>query len=181
MAWTTPKTFVANDTLTAAELNTHLRDNLNETEAALASQDGSYFVGAGVNKIAERSLVTARINTNESTTSTSYTDLTTIGPEVTVETGGAAIVFFETAGRNSSGSVNGMAICSVAVSGATTQAASNTWSIEISGVNADRPLHCSAFKLFDDLTPGENTFTMKYRVATGTGSFGYRYIGVMPL
>lgn len=28
MAWTTPKTFVSLDVLTAAELNTHLRDNL---------------------------------------------------------------------------------------------------------------------------------------------------------
>lgn len=181
MAWTTPKTWVANSTLTAAELNTHLRDNLNETEAALASKDGSYFVGAGVNMIAERALVTARINTTEATSSTSYVDLTTLGPEVTVETGGAAIVFFQTAGRNSTGNVNGMAICSVAVSGATSQSAANEWSIEISGVNANRPLHCSAFKLFDDLTPGENTFTLKYRVATGTGSFSHRYIGVMPL
>lgn len=28
MAWTNPKTWVANDVLTAAELNTHVRDNL---------------------------------------------------------------------------------------------------------------------------------------------------------
>ena len=28
MAWTTPKTWVANDVLTAADMNTHVRDNL---------------------------------------------------------------------------------------------------------------------------------------------------------
>jgi hypothetical protein len=31
------------------------------------------------------------------------------------------------------------------------------------------------------LTPGSNTFTMKYRVSSGTGTFADRRISVMPL
>ncbi len=40
MAWTTPKTFTAGNVLTAADLNTHLRDNLNETSAAQVTTAG---------------------------------------------------------------------------------------------------------------------------------------------
>jgi hypothetical protein len=38
MAWTTPRTWVANETATAANLNTHVRDNLN----ALYGTDSTY-------------------------------------------------------------------------------------------------------------------------------------------
>lgn len=38
MAWTTPKTWVNNEPLTASDLNTHLRDNLNALKAPPAAQ-----------------------------------------------------------------------------------------------------------------------------------------------
>lgn len=47
MAWTTPKTWVPLGTVTAAEMNTYLRDNLNASEAAIAAAAGDTFYATG--------------------------------------------------------------------------------------------------------------------------------------
>ena len=49
MAWTAPKTWVASAILTAAELNVHLRDNLNATFPALVSAKGDSVWASGAN------------------------------------------------------------------------------------------------------------------------------------
>ncbi len=41
MAWTTPRTWVANEIVTAGKLNTHIRDNLNETIGPLTTSNNS--------------------------------------------------------------------------------------------------------------------------------------------
>lgn len=48
MSWTTPKTFVTGAVLPAADLNTHLRDNLNEASVAksTAAGDMTYAIAA---------------------------------------------------------------------------------------------------------------------------------------
>lgn len=193
MAWTTPLTAVANATFTAAQYNTHARDNFNEMEAAKAtgawSASGSYadcmFHATGANAIALRqwrSNIVQKTGQGESSTSTSYTDVRTLGPSVTVTTGVQALVFFGAILGNSS--ANAAAYASVAVSGASTVAADDDWALEMdghtayAGSNDDNALRRSQWKLFTGLTVGSNTFTMKYRVASGTGRFNYRHIAV---
>jgi hypothetical protein len=40
MAWTTPRTWVAAETVTASIMNTHIRDNLNAIQGGLVSTPG---------------------------------------------------------------------------------------------------------------------------------------------
>lgn len=49
-------TFVSNAVLTAAQLNTHLRDNLLETAPAKATAPGRFIVSTGLNSISEHRL-----------------------------------------------------------------------------------------------------------------------------
>ncbi|OII61223.1 hypothetical protein BJP40_06765 [Streptomyces sp. CC53] len=178
MAWTAPKTWVAEQVLTAAELNTHLRDNLLETAPAKATTEGSYFVVSDLNQIAERKPEVARVSAGESTSSTSYVDLATTGPEVTVTTGSSAIVLIYSQLRNTVEDSGSM--MSFAISGATSRSALDTTAILHRG-NANQSQRFSAFDMITDLTPGSNTFTAKYRVTADTGTFGDRMIAVFAL
>ncbi len=49
MAWTAPITFTSGSVLTAAQLNTYLRDNLNETAPAKFTAAGQLFVSTAAN------------------------------------------------------------------------------------------------------------------------------------
>lgn len=188
MAWTAPMTAVANATFTAAQFNTHIRDNLLETEPAKATTLWNYFVTTGANSITTRASVNARVLTQQSTSSTSYTDLATVGPSVTVTTGTRAIVFIQ-AGVNST-STDSASYFSVAISGATTIAESDTWAcimdgtqgnFNFSGNPKDQHNRRQVVRLFSSLNAGSNTFTMKYKVGSATGHFHNREIIVLPL
>lgn len=180
MAWTAPMTFVANQVLTAAQLNTHLRDNLNECPTAKATTSGSYFVGNGPNSVVERSPETARVSAYQTTTSASYDNLVgTVGPTVTVTTGTKALIFIGCLTSNSlSDRMNAM---SWRVSGATTRASLDATAARIDGITAGNLVTATSTDLMTDLTPGSNTFTAEYKVGSGTGTFGDRFIAVLPL
>lgn len=111
----------------------------------------------------------------EATSSASYTDLITPGPSVTVNTGTFALVFIDALIFNSV-SLNDCKM-SVAVSGASTIAAADSFSTNNSGTNGER---IGTVHLFTNLTPGSNTFTAKYATSGGTGQFGNREIVVLP-
>lgn len=51
MAWTTPRTWVTGETVTAALLNTHLRDNFNKTAPAVVGAIGDLVIGSGLNSV----------------------------------------------------------------------------------------------------------------------------------
>lgn len=209
MAWTTPLTAVSNATLTAAQWNATCRDNFLEMEPAKAtgvveassassvsgrrcrrfttsSKQASaacMFHATGANAIAERSwegYLFNRVNSTETTSSTSYANVQTNGPSVTITTGTQALVFFGALMGNQT--ANAICYTSVGVTGASTVAASDTWAIVDDGHSAastdDNVRRRSSFKMFTGLTAGDNTFTMKYRVNTGTGNFNYRAIAV---
>jgi hypothetical protein len=169
-------TAVSNSVFTAAQFNQHVRDNLNETAPAKATQAGSHFVGTSLNAIAERISDEDIVATSQSTASTSYTDLATVGPSVTVTTGPWALVSIYNANLHSTGGAS--ALMSYAVSGATTIAASDNMSIGTATTVGSR---AGATFLITTLTPGSNTFTCKYRVGSGTGTFVDRRIAVFPL
>lgn len=60
MAWTAPRTWVADEIVTAALMNTHLRDNLLETAAAKVTTAGDIFQATGANAGARLPIGTAR-------------------------------------------------------------------------------------------------------------------------
>ncbi|MFJ8538192.1 hypothetical protein [Streptomyces sp. NPDC093591] len=176
MAWSAPMTAVASSVFTAAQFNTFLRDNLNETAPAKATTAGSHFAVSGVNEIAERLSESASVLISETTTGTSFTDLATVGPAVTVETGPCALVIIHGSMENTGAGSSRMAYD---VSGATTIAAADNRGIGVFGT-AGTGIITSGVAWHDDLTPGANTFTAKYRVASGTGTFLSRRIVVVP-
>lgn len=179
MAWTTPKTFVGNDILTAAELNIYLRDNLLETEAAKASTLTGIMVSSGLNSIVERVGASQVIDDSEATTSTTYTNLTTVGPTVTVTTGTRAFYFLTAEMKlNTTSTFCNM---TVEVSGKTTLPAADAGSLSIDGITEDKSNIMGICNFLDELTPGENTFTCKYKVQSGsTATFSNRTLTVIP-
>lgn len=179
MAWSAPMTAVAGATFTAAQFNQYVRDNLNETAPAKATAASQLFVSTGANAIATRQPSSNFISTNQSTASTSYTNLATVGPTVTVTTGTIAMVWFAASASNVT--ENAMTASSVAVSGASTVAASDNWMIQTDGVTAGNFTRPSGMHVFTGLTPGSNTFQMKYRAGSSTASFQFREISVLPL
>jgi hypothetical protein len=172
-------TAVAGATFTAAQFNQYVRDNLNQTAPALATTASQLFVSTGANAIATRVPSTATVSTLQSTTSTSYVDLATVGPSVTVTCGTIALVWFTAAVANSGS--DAQSNVSVAVSGATSLAANDSWRMLTDGITAGNYVRYGQFHAFTGLTAGSNTFTMKYRAGSGTSSFQLREILVLPL
>lgn len=139
----------------------------------------THFVATGANAIAERESAIVTVHKSESTSSTSYTDLKTTGPSVTITTGTSALVFFSCEMQNNT--TNSAAMASVAVSGATTVAASDNWRILANGVTAANVTALCGFHHFTGLTAGLNTFTMKYAASANTATFNYRQLSVIAL
>lgn len=177
-------TAVSGSVYTAAQFNQFVRDNFNETAPAKATQAGEYFVADGANSITARTVSGATdIDVGGTTTSTTYDDLdgpAAVGPSVTLTTGSQALVFYHAQAINSGA---GSARVSVDVSGATTIASADNRSIATFG-SADNGVGAMTAVFYTGglaLNPGSNTFTMKYRVSSGTGTFDDRRIFVMPL
>jgi len=178
MAWTTPLTAVANAALTAAQWNASVRDDLAETAPAKASASGRYFASSGVNVISERTPLTDVLGTSETTAATSYANLATVGPNVTVTSGATClasvtcILTNDTAGSN--------VYCAYQISGATTVAASDAAGVGHAVSGSGRILSASKVRLHTGLAAGSNTFRLMYRVSAGTGTFQSREISVLP-
>ena len=175
MAWTNPITFTSS-VLTAAQLNTHLRDNLLETAPAKATAANRIFVSTGANSIAQREIVEDFLSNSETTTSTTFTDLPNVGPQVTVTTGTKALVFTTSQCSNSG---TGSSVASFGVTGATTDVATDTRAVIQDGV-AGGSTRATTVTLMT-LTAGSNVFTLKYRVSSGTGTFQRRRLQIIAL
>lgn len=177
MAWTTPRTWVTSEVVTASVMNTHVRDNLNETAPANASASGGFIFATALNTVATRAIASDSVSTSQTTTSTSYTNLATTGPSVTITTGTAVVVALNALmSNNSAGQTSYM---SVDTSGATTLAASDAYCVAYeSGAASDQIIHSGVFLL--GMTAGSNTYTAKYRVTGGTGTFQYRRMAIIP-
>lgn len=146
--------------------------------------NGSSWVDIGPAAAAAVTAIdSAQIITTQSTSSTSYTDLATVGPSVTLTTGTSAIVQFG-ARYNDDGNVGNDGFVSYAVSGATTIAASDNYSAYgFQGFGGENQLPINYQHKVTGLTAGSNTFTLKYRKSGGTSTAGflYRYITVIAL
>ena len=162
---------------TAAQFNASVRDNLNMTAAAKATQSGSIFAGTGANSLAERIPTTDYIGTTQTTTSVSYANLATVGPEVTVTSGAKALVIIA-AGMFST-TVNAESFVSCDVTGATTTPADDVRALRhTSSTSSAQAMMSWAFVY--PMTSGSSTYRLKYHVSSGTSSFFDRRISVVP-
>ncbi len=164
MAWTDPAAhaFVAGEVVSSATLNTYVKDNLIDLDRRTTPFNG--YVG-----------------TNESTTSTAYADLTTVGPTVALTVGSSqkALVSFVAGLVNSVGT--SLSYMSYAITGASTIGASDDKSVAIVQPTNAGTWRVGATVLEDYLAAGATTFTAKYRVDANTGSFRDRRICATPL
>lgn len=178
MAWTTPPTLSDGTVLTGAHTQIW-RDDLNETAAAKATAAGQIFVSTGTNAIAARTPQAAAVATSETTGSTSFASLTTLGPAVTVTTGTTALVGITANVKQNTNTA--FSIAGFAVSGATTIAAVDGTALQRQFATASGDnIRASSVIVQTGLNAGSNTFTMQYRVTSGTGTFADRSIFVIP-
>lgn len=124
----------------------------------------------------------AAVNTSETTTSTSYAQLTTKTDNVSVTIGanGLALVIYGADLANSVAA--GASSIGVAMTGTNTETA---------GTNGNRTIafdapnngfgHQEGGYLATGLTIGSTTFTLWYKVSANTGTFANRHISVIPL
>ena len=117
------------------------------------------------------------IATLQTTTSSTYTDLATVGPVVTLTTGTRALVIVTAKIFITGGTAN--AYASVAVSGASTIAADDENAAISSAINLNWRF-TSAY-IVTGLTAGSNIFTMKYKRSGNTGNFGSRTLSVIDM
>lgn len=167
---------MAGGVFSAALFNQYIRDNLLETAPALATQVSSWFPADAVNSLAERTPVQDNDVGASTTTSTAYGNLADgLSTTVTVATGNRALVSIY---ANFSNSVNGNRTwVGYEVSGASTVAASDTNAIDHS---FNGGMRWGASFLVTGLTQGSNTFTLRYRVTAGTGTYSIRRLAVIP-
>jgi hypothetical protein len=118
----------------------------------------------------------ATVATSELTSSSSFTDLTTAGPAVTVTTGTSALVIVRAS--ISTQSADRTANMGFAVSGATTIAASTTNCFSVRDVGSQSVMMASSV-IAVTLTAGSNTFTAKYSTNGSECRFSDRNITVI--
>lgn len=183
MAWTTPMTAVANAPLTSATFNAQIRDNMRCQAPYLTGTAGDVYVVQSANTIVSRTIQYAEVLTKQTTSSTSFVDLATPGPSITVDMvyGQQAMVWVSAELDNTT--ADAQSVAAVDVSGASTYSAtSQRCAVIRDGNAANSPCQYMASYLFDPLTRGGSlTFEVQYRVGSGTGSFANRRLMVWPL
>ena len=203
MAWTAPRTWVTGETVTAALMNAHIRDNLLETSAATVTTAGDMVFADAANSMGSRlaigaatthlvsdgsapvwrGIATAVDTGTGDSVETSYTSLKT-GTwaftneiEVTVTTGTVARVDYKALLSNSA--AGSLTILAFSVSGATTVAAGDGNAIQYESSAANDRAMFGGYDLLTGLTAGSNVFTLEGRVSGGTGTIAAPDIAVI--
>lgn len=179
MAWTSPLTAVANTTLTAAQWNTFLRDNLNAQAPTAATGAGQYLVTTGFSSMVMRIPGVQYVSTSDTTTSPTVTLLDSDGAEVTAITGSMAMVTIGSQISNSTAGAGGLA--AIDLSGDTERAADDVNCVRADSGNVSDAFKMTYTTIYNPINPGSNTFGMRYRATGGgTASFAGRLIVVLP-
>ena len=181
MTWSTLPSYSDGTALTAAMV-TAIKDNINESAPAKYTSSAwpQHFAGtpAVSNSIAAREIRDDTVTTAETTTSTTFVDLTTNGPAVTLTTGTFALVHHAARLENNTTGVSSRA--SFLVTGATV--GDTATDVRGSAVQATaNHFYRIGITQLIGVTAGSNTFTMKYRVLSNTGTFADRRICTMGL
>jgi hypothetical protein len=123
-------------------------------------------------------VVNGAVQTTESTTSTVYTDLATVGasaPATIGPSGRALIIISGRVSNNTAGQTSHISVAGPGLVAGDTTALSNLADA------ANSLLIASHVFVAGGLTVGAGTFTLKYRVTGGTGSFSQRRLAVIPI
>lgn len=112
----------------------------------------------------------------ESRTNITYGDLPTPGPTVTLYTANIALVTISASIDNAGGSA--IVYAAIDVTGATTLAATDSNAYAVTGPTGVGVQGTSQI-IVPNLTPGVNTFTVKYRASAGTISVSRRQLIVV--
>lgn len=117
----------------------------------------------------------------EGTSSGTYTALTT-AQAVTITTGTKVLVLIGCTMENDSGVGLG-ARMSYAISGATTLAANDDWSVGVNKFYSDGVMESATKHSYQTVTAGSNTFTAQFKRVNGAGqaNFQQRYLTVIDL
>lgn len=165
------------DADTLDDLSDHVYDTTRDdhTQYLTAARGNAAYVG-------KNAPATDSVSIAETTTSSTYADLATVGPSVTADVGtsGKALVFLNV--NLSNNTAGGYSLASVAASGATTVAAADQHAALLKAESIGSEARLTAVRLFTGLTPGSHTFTAKYRTDSGsTSTFHRRTLVVIPL
>lgn len=124
---------------------------------------------------------TSSVATSEQTSSTSYTDLPTVGPSVTVTIGANGLALVCLLATMNSDTANANCYMSVLGSGSNTVATSDAQAIQITTPSGGGLYSVSSVFVLTGLTAGTTTFKAQYRVGSHTGTFASRRLAVIPL
>lgn len=143
-----------------------------DVQAAIEELDAAAASGSSV--------AAANLGPSESTTSTSYGDLATVGPAVTIELPSARDVLVILTAQDSHDTVNGEVYMDFAISGATTRSATDLTALTRRATTAGAFRRASVPTLVS-LAAGTSTITAKFRVGgtAGTGSWQRRHLQVL--
>lgn len=177
--------FTPFDVLTAEEL-----DDIVENIESLADGTGFEAGAIGTSTLAPGAVTPdklalgeqfARVDTTQTTSSTSYTDLSTVGPAVTATVGPSGKVLISFSSNINIATSGGIAYLSFAASGSTTIAASDANGVLFQAPTTSHNSSLSKCFVLTGLTPGSNTFTLKYKTFSSSVNFFVRNISVVPL
>lgn len=178
MAWTDPITFRNGDPLTAAQLNTFIRDNMNETATAKATTAGRFIAVSGLNQVTERQwargyeseeiFVDGMFPRAENEEGDIY------GPTATVETSGLLLILFDS--RISMSAGDGNAIYAPSINGSMPDSSNYALRSGREGIG-----RCGSYYVAE-VDPGLATVTMTYGVSDrdSIGRYAQRRVTVIP-
>jgi hypothetical protein len=196
-------TFTPGTVLTSAQLNVHLRDNLLASEASVVDAIDQYIVAGGYHSLEPRIVDAHYLGGGlETSSSTEWGDLEHAGPWVTVRTSTKAWVII-TAGMKVTNLANAAILAGYEVTApdltlrpdllgegtseegedSRDREPDNSRALIHDGLASNKGPRRSYVDFRDDLVPGYNTFTMKYRVdgSDAIGGWVNRSIIVIPL
>jgi len=182
MAWTAPIRFVDGDPITAAQINTMFKDNLNATPPGIATRQGRLVVTAGKHELAERQPVKAYADgtvTSENDWPQDPQEEDESGPSVTFEHGGSFLALYSCRIRRTA--TGGFVNYAPVVEGQQdVMPEVYKYAVRMSGSTFERLGAHFYFKGFD---PGITTVTMKYGRNSGEtarGDYAQRALIVIP-
>lgn len=164
---TTPYTFPLRDVNGTFQVGAPTHSNHPATKSYVDSVAGASVTAA-----------TATVATQETTSSSAYTDLATTTDQVTVTVGASGVVQVVITAWIKGSTVDGDIYASFTASGANVLAADDLRSLNISTPSGGGHQSSAVFVL-TGMSPGSTTFKMKYKAATGTGTFHSRTISAI--
>jgi hypothetical protein len=145
MAWTTPATWTPGQVITATDLNTHLRDNLN-------------FLFSRPNSVIKRDN-----NANYTTTSTSFVDVDGTNLKITLTITGSVVLLVFTVMASSN------AVFDILIDSTRYASGGNDGLLATQDASSSRgPV--SAALLITGLSAGAHTFKLQWKAVTGTAT-----------